>query len=378
MFALELSGLEDAANEAEESGAFHRAGKVRDSVKDYHQQLNEFKREFQTLFKDYSGYESPPVLPPLPVFRELDPAAWVSEKEGQYLLGSLDLEEEAGNSVVEWCSRLQGLEENVNRLKNVIRELAEEKKQRDFEAEALKQKNALEKQESLMKQMLKQQEEQQKQIRRDLRKIQQQQKVLEKRDKELQEKEQQALIEQKESQVRQTRLEEQEAGLREREKLVRQREEVMGNLSKKMKSQQQESQKLLTQLSRMLAGMRQRPEDEAAATLSPNDVDRMEFHTEQEMLVQQQQELLSGLRKERDRLDQDKTWVKNLLKRLLDQHEKIQEAQDKVREVEREAISRQEDELQQERGWIKVERSRLRKEEIREEKDGRPVSDPLH
>ena len=90
------------------------------------------------------------------------------------------------------------------------------------------------------------------------------------------------------------------------------------------------------------------------------------FETHQSLLEQQRQ-LLDGIESVSSRLDQDKIWIKSLLKGLLDQQEKFQQTEEKIREREQEAMTRQDAELKQKRGWIKVEKAKLHKKQSKDE-----------
>ena len=90
------------------------------------------------------------------------------------------------------------------------------------------------------------------------------------------------------------------------------------------------------------------------------------FETHQSLLEQQRQ-LLDGIESVSSRLDQDKIWIKSLLKGLLDQQEKFQQTEEKIREREQEAMTRQDTELKQKLGWIKVEKAKLRKKQSKDE-----------
>ncbi|MDP6204365.1 MAG: hypothetical protein QF457_01035 [SAR324 cluster bacterium] len=62
---------------------------------------------------------------------------------------------------------------------------------------------------------------------------------------------------------------------------------------------------------------------------------------------------------------------------MLDQQEKFQHLEDRMREREKDSMIRKEADLQHERGWIKVEKAKLRKSEIQESKRERPVSETI-
>ena len=87
--------------------------------------------------------------------------------------------------------------------------------------------------------------------------------------------------------------------------------------------------------------------------------------------------LLESVQLTGERLDQDKNWIKSLLKGLLDQQEKFQHLEDRMREREKDSMIRKEADLQHERGWIKVEKAKLRKSEIQESKREQPVSESI-
>ena len=118
----------------------------------------------------------------------------------------------------------------------------------------------------------------------------------------------------------------------------------------------------------------------------PDEAELLQTKTKQDLgvllsnhqdLLRQQKELLEGIENAGARLDQDKNWIKSLLKSLLDQQEKFQHAEDQMREREKESTIRKETDLQNERGWIKVEKAKLRQSEIQKEEHETTVSDPL-
>ena len=95
---------------------------------DYLQLHHQLEKKLKELLKDYAGYEYPPVLNHHSVFHDLKKNDWIAAREGQYLLGSLDLDAEGEGMIVEWCSRLESLENQVRKLKQSMLNLSEEKK----------------------------------------------------------------------------------------------------------------------------------------------------------------------------------------------------------------------------------------------------------
>ena len=332
----------------------------------YLQLHHQLEKELKELLKDYAGYENPPVLNHHPVFHDLKKNEWITAREGQYLLGSLDLDAEGEGMIVEWCSRLESLENQVSKLKQTILNLSEEKKSDLREEEMVKLEKMIEQQKALIQESLKLQQDSQKSINREKRVLQQQTKSVSGRLEEVEKKEEAVLLQRQKLAENQALLLAHEERLDNREKDLLQDREILNKTLEMLKKQEQaflEGTTRIANLQRELQGksgqsvVRKKHGEESSSEI---------FETHQSLLEQQRQ-LLDGIESVSSRLDQDKIWIKSLLKGLLDQQEKFQQKEEKIREREQEAMTRQDAELNQKRGWIKVEKAKLRKKQSNDE-----------
>ena len=141
---LNLVSISDAREWKESSR--EKASTLLKHQEDYLQLHHNLEKELKELLKDYAGYENPPVLNHHPVFNDLKKNDWIAAREGQYLLGSLDLDVEGEGMIVEWCSRLESLENQVSKLRQTMLNLSEEKKSNLREEEMVKLEKMIEQQ----------------------------------------------------------------------------------------------------------------------------------------------------------------------------------------------------------------------------------------
>ncbi len=282
---------------------------------EYTKQLESLNQEFSELFRDYAGFENPPVLESHPVLEKIKKSLWIPATENQYLLGSLDLEEDGYSRIRDWCNQLEMLERNVIRTNEVIHDFFQERHQRHEGVEMDQLELVLEQQKVLIQESLKLQQENQKQIKQDQRLLMQQKKTI---------------------------------------------STQQNDIKKKEIELESKRQKLA--------------EDQALLMAREQSQFLLDHH---QQLISQQKDLLESVQHTGERLDQDKNWIKSLLKGLLDQQEKFQHLEDRMREREKDSMIRKEADLQHERGWIKVEKAKLRKSEIQESKRERPVSETI-
>ena len=262
-------------------------------------------------------------------------------------------------------------------MNDVIHEFYQERNQRNQGIEMDQLELVLEQQKVLIQESLKLQQENQKQIKRDQRLLMQQKKTLaskqvnlKKKEEELQSNRQklaedQALLMAREEslQLGQTQLEQNQGLLIDAAELIRSQAQLMSEEVSRLEKFNQETN--------------QEAPDEAELLQTKTKQDLGVLLSNHQDLLRQQKELLEGIENAGDRLDQDKNWIKSLLKGLLDQQEKFQHTEDQMREREKESIIRKETDLQNERGWIKVEKAKLRQSEIQKEEHETTVSDPL-
>ena len=374
---LKLAGVQDFGEVSHEEGFRERILVLAKHRDEYTSQLQMLYQEFGELFRDYAGYENPPVLEEHPVFEKIKKTAWIPATEDQYLLGSLDLEGEGNSRIRDWCNQLDLLEKNVIGMNDVIHEFYQERNQRNQGIEMDQLELVLEQQKVLIQESLKLQQENQKQIKRDQRLLMQQKKTLaskqvnlKKKEEELQSNRQklaedQALLMAREEslQLGQTQLEQNQGLLIDAAELIRSQAQLMSEEVSRLEKFNQETN--------------QEAPDEAELLQTKTKQDLGVLLSNHQDLHRQQKELLEGIENAGDRLDQDKNWIKSLLKGLLDQQEKFQHTEDQMREREKESIIRKETDLQNERGWIKVEKAKLQQSEIQKEEHETTVSDPL-
>ena len=374
---LKLAGVRDFGELSSEEGFQERYLVLVKHRDEYMYQLQKLNQDFGEIFRNYSGYENPPVLEADPVFDKLKKTSWIPATENQYLLGSLDLEEDGNSKVRDWCNQLEMLEKNVIRMNEVLQDFYLEKNQRNQGLEIDQMELVLEQQKVLIQESLKLQQENQKQIKRDQRLIIQQKKtiaskqsLLKIKEDELQKQSQkngedQALLMAREQSLQQAQiqLEQNQSLLIESTELIRKQAQLLTQEVGRLEKNNQETKKRVTDETDMVS-------------THPSGILGKLFINHEELLIKQK-ELLEGMEQAEIRLDQDKNWIKNLLKNLLDQQEKFQNVEDRMREREKESIVRKESDLQQERGWIKVEKAKLRQSEILKEENKNTISDPL-
>ena len=161
------------------------------------------------------------------------------------------------------------------------------------------------------------------------------------------------------------------------ESQLEQKKELLNEVSELIRTQSQllsEQVLRLETLNQQLEMNTSSPEEKFN---SPNQEDFEFLLDHHQQLISQQKDLLASVQLTGERLDQDKNWIKSLLKGLLDQQEKFQHLEDRMREREKDSMIRKEADLQHERGWIKVEKAKLRKSEIQESKREQPVSESI-
>ena len=238
-------------------------------------------------------------------------------------------------------------------------ELNQEKNRDLRNEEMVKLEKMIEQQKALIEDSLKFQQDNQKTINREKRILQQQTKTVSNRFKELAKKEEVVLLQRQKMAEDQALLLAREERLDKREKDLALNREMLSEILKMLEKQKQAFLDGTTQLKILNTEME-------GKSLSLNTEQHpgqvpSNIITAQKSLLEQQQKLLDGMESFNLRLEQDKTWIKSLLKGLLDQQEKFQRAEERIREREKEAMHRQETDLKQKRGWIKVEKAKLRK-----------------
>ena len=175
---LKLAAVEDFEKISIEEGFRERMLVLAKHRDEYTKQLETLNQDFSDLFRDYAGFENPPVLESHPVLEKIKKSLWIPATENQYLLGSLDLEEDGYSRIRDWCNQLEMLERNVIRTNEVIHEFFQERHQRHEGVEMDQLELVLEQQKVLIQESLKLQQENQKQINQDQRLLMQQKKTI--------------------------------------------------------------------------------------------------------------------------------------------------------------------------------------------------------
>ena len=374
---LKLAAVEDFEKVSTEEGFRERMLVLAKHRDEYTKQLETLNQEFSVLFRDYAGFENPPVLESHPVLEKIKKSLWIPATENQYLLGSLDLEEDGYSRIRDWCNQLEMLERNVIRTNEVIHEFFQERHQRHEGVEMDQLELVLEQQKVLIQESLKLQQENQKQIKQDQRLLMQQKKTISTQQNDIKKKEIELESKRQKLAEDQALLMAREQSLVQGETQLEQKKELLNEVSELIRTQSQllsEQVLRLETLNQQLEMNTSSPDDKFN---SPNQEDFEFLLDHHQQLISQQKDLLASVQLTGERLDQDKNWIKSLLKGLLDQQEKFQHLEDRMREREKDSMIRKEADLQHERGWIKVEKAKLRKSEIQESKREQPVSESI-
>ena len=350
-FKLLLSLIEDKIDSFQQNTSKKSLSTIRNHFSDYTIMLKNLNNEFLEIFKDYTGFDNPPVVSNHIFFKNLNKDDLIPARDGQYFLGSLESENETGGKTNVLFSKLLSFEKEISIFKIEIDKIINNQTNNSISSESQEILKTLKFLETQFLEFVKSENNHIKLLNdlkqnfsSELKKISQRLGSFEKK---------QEIILKDEIFKDEYRLilKKIKEHFKKNEIVLDESESIYQNINDFYKKIDELFENKMSKLEKIVINLNDSTESERNEFVDNNMIIDLKKSIEKHHKLIKSMEMLSS------RLNQDKSWIKGLLKGLLDQQERFQNAENRIFDRERESIIR-ENNIKQEKGWSKIEKSK--------------------